>query len=218
MTLQELREKNPNVPLYGIDDKEFAPYGRRVNGIDTAAIVAAGEQIPFPAEGSIYEASTPAFEALPIAKQITDLCFGTLPAQIGYCYGKSNRLNGWEWHTSSEINVAVTDLVLILATRADMDGNTIDSSKAKAFLLNKGDMVEVYATSLHFCPCQVKSDGFGCVVALPAGTNVPLEQPTEDPLLFRKNKWIIAHNENQALIDRGVVPGISGDNIEIRGE
>ncbi len=216
MTLAELKALNPNVALYGIDDGEFAPYGRRITGVDTAGIVSVAEKIPYPEEGTVYEASVPAFEELPIAKTVTDLYFGTLPAQMGYCYGRSNKLNGWEWHTSSEINVAVTDLVLILASRWDLKDGKIDSSAAKAFLLNKGDMVEIYATSLHFCPCQI-DDGFGCVVALPEGTNLPLDQPSKDPLLFRENKWIIAHNDNSSLIARGVVPGISGENIEIRG-
>lgn len=217
MTLQELKIKNPHLPLFGIDDPEFAPYGRRICGIDTTAIVAEGAKIPYPPEGTVYEASLPAFEALPIAKEITDLFFGTLPAQIGYCHGRSNKLNGWEWHTCSEINVAVTDLVLILASRWEMKDGTIDSSAAKAFFLQKGDMVEIYATSLHFCPCMT-GDGFGCVVALPQGTNLPLEHPSADPLLFRKNKWIIAHNDNEGLIQRGIVPGISGPNLEILGE
>ena len=76
-------------------------------------------------------------------------------------------------------------------------------------------MVEVYATSLHFCPCEVNEAGFGCVVALPKGTNTDLETPSGDKLIFRKNKWIIAHEENETLKARGVASGISGINYEI---
>ena len=57
--------------------------------------------------------------------------------------------------------------------------------------------------------------GFGCVVALPAGTNTPLEGEYEDKLLFRKNKWILSHVDNKALIDRGVVPGVTGINLSL---
>lgn len=77
-------------------------------------------------------------------------------------------------------------------------------------------MVEIFATSLHFCPCEVDKNGFGCVVALPKGTNIPLEEKAENPLLFRKNKWLIAHEENEGLIGRGAVPGITGPNYEIK--
>ncbi len=216
MTLAEIKALNPHLPLYGIDDEAFAPYGRRLN-YDTEEIVALAEKMPYPAEGTEYLPSVFSFELTGLMQQITDGVFGTLPIQMGYCHGHSNRLNGWEWHASSEVNVACTDLVLILGHVWEIENGKIDSSVAKAFFLQKGDIAEVYATSLHFCPCQT-GDGFKCVVALPVGTNVPLDEPAEDPLLFRKNKWILAHNDNQPLIDRGVVPGISGENFEIRGE
>lgn len=216
MTLEKLRKLNPEMQIYGVDDASFAEYGRRITGADVAEIVEAGKNIAFPKEGSVYEASTPAFEKLEIADWIRRECYGELPTQVGYCYGHSNFLNAWEWHTSSEINIAVTDMVLILAKLSDYQGGNIDSAKAKAFLLKAGDMVEVYATSLHFCPCEVDKKGFGCVVALPKGTNLPLEETVSNPLLFRKNKWLIAHEENEGLIARGVVSGITGPNYKIK--
>ena len=216
MTLKELQEKNPELKLYEVDDVAFAEYGRRITGADVAEIIEVGKKIAFPEDGSMYEASTPAFEELEIADWIQKNCYGELPTQVGYCYGHSRFLNGWEWHTCSEINIAVTDMVLILAKLSDLKNGTIDSSTAKAFLLHAGDIVEVYATSLHFCPCEVDKSGFGCVVALPKGTNIPLDGQVDSPLLFRKNKWLIAHEANEGLIARGVVPGITGPNYEIK--
>ena len=90
----------------------------------------------------------------------------------------------------------------------------IDSSQFKAFYLPKGTAVEIYATTLHFCPCEVQNDGFGCVVGLPLDTNTPLEINPDDPLLFRKNKWIMAHEDNDGLIKKGVVSGIYGENYK----
>lgn len=216
MTLEQLRKLNPEMKIYGVDDEAFVEYGRRITGADVTEIIEAGKRIAFPQEGSIYEASTPAFEELQIADWIRRECYGELPTQVGYCYGHSNFLNAWEWHTSSEINIAVTDLVLILARKCDYIDGKIDATTAKAFLLKAGDMVEVYATSLHFCPCEVDKKGFGCVVALPKGTNIPLEETESDPLLFRKNKWLIAHEANKGLLDRGVVSGITGPNYQIK--
>lgn len=215
MTLEELRNKNPEIPVYGIDDEAFAEYGCRINGLDVTGLLAAGKEIPFPETGSAYEPATPAFEALPVAEEIRKRCFGELPCQVGYCYGHNSFLNALEWHTGSEINVAVTDLVLILAKRSDCKDGKLDASCAKAFLLKAGDVAEIYATSLHFCPCEVEESGFGCVVALPKGTNVPLDEASADPYLFRKNKWLIAHVENEGLIAKGVVPGITGTNYRI---
>lgn len=216
MTLDKLRNLNPEMQIYSIDDEAFAEYGRKINNVNVDDIVAAGKRIEFPKEGSVYEASTVAFEDLDIAKWIQKECYGELPTQVGYCYGHSNFLNAWEWHTSSEINIAVTDLVLILAKLTDYKDGVIDAKTAKAFLLKAGDMVEVYATSLHFCPCEVDENGFGCVVGLPKDTNLPLDEPVSNPLLFKKNKWIVAHEKNEALINRGVVSGITGPNYQIK--
>lgn len=204
MSFETVKELNPSLKLYKTSDNEFAEYGRIIKGIDTSEMIKVAQGIAMPETGSVYEASNPAFEALSVKNDIQNVCYGELPAQIGYCYGHSNFLNGWEWHTSSEVNVAVTDLVLILGKVSDIKDGKIDSSTAKAFYVEQGEIIEVYATSLHFCPCEVSKSGFGCVVALPVGTNVPLEKEASDKLLFRKNKWIFAHINNEGLIARGV--------------
>lgn len=212
--IELLREKNPGLPLFEVTDPAFALFGR-VLTLDTAPLLAAAKTVENPAEGSSYLPGLDAFEVLPIAGEIQQRFFGTMPTQVGYCWGYSRQLGGAEWHTCSEVNVAVTDLVLLLGHLWDLRDGEIDSSAFTAFYVPAGTAIEVYATSLHFCPCQVADGGFGCVVALPAGTNTPLEQPADDLLLFRRNKWIIAHRDNPALIARGVVPGIGGENIKI---
>ena len=201
--------------IYRVTDPEFARFGRVLN-MDTAAIVAAGDTIPMPEEGSAYEPSRPEFEPLPIADEIRKTIFGDLDTQVGYCWGHSHQLNALEWHTCSELNVAVRDLILLLGDRRDLEpGNRLDSAKVMAFRLNRGEAIEVYATTLHFCPIEVEASGFGCVVGLLKGTNTPLAAPTDDPYLFRNNKWLIAHEENAGLIARGVVPGIYGENYTL---
>ena len=213
--LDTLKQKNPDIKLYSVNGEEFKTFGRVITGFDTSEITAAAKRIPRPSEGSAYIASEPSFERLGIAKEIENGFFGTLPSQIGYCHGHNSLLNAAEWHMSSEINIAVTPLVLILGHIWDIENGKTDSSKFKAFYLPEGTAVEVYATTLHFCPCEAEKGGFGCVVGLPLGTNTPLETEAFDPLLFRKNKWLIAHNDNKALISRGALPGISGENFKI---
>lgn len=216
MTIEECRRLNPGKDIRPITDEAFRPYGRVITGVDTQPLIEAGLSEPMPKKGSRYVASFPAFEALPIASYITNECFGTLPTQLGYCYGHSNRLNAFEWHTGSEINVALTDLVLILARRDEIRDGKIDSCCAKIFYLQAGDMIETYATTLHFCPCEVSDKGFGLVVGLPSGTNLPLKDGfSHDPLLFASNKWLMAHVDNQALLDRGAVAGVTGENLTI---
>lgn len=200
--------------FYSVTDPEFKVFGR-VLDIDVSELIATAEKIEMPAEGSIYNPSREEFEALPVMDTITRAIFGELPAQLGYCYGHSNMLNALEWHTCSEVNVAVTDMILLLGDVRDVENGRYDSAKVKAFKVKKGEAIEVYATTLHFCPIETSKDGFGCVVGLLKGTNIPLEEPTLDKLLFRKNKFLIAHEDNKALVDKGVFPGIYGENYKI---
>ncbi|MGN0492935.1 MAG: DUF4867 family protein [Acutalibacteraceae bacterium] len=214
--LDILKEKNPDIKLYSVNDSEFKTFGRVVEDLDTAESISAAEKIKNPEAGSAYSPSEASFEKLKIASQIKNEYFGTLPTQIGYCHGHNSFLNAAEWHFSSEINIAVTPLVLILGHVWDIENGKIDSSSFKAFYLPQGTAVEVYSTTLHFCPCEVEKGGFGCVVGLPLDTNTPLDETSESPLLFRKNKWLIAHEENTTLINRGAVSGITGTNFEIK--
>ena len=213
--LDTLKLKNPDIKLYSVNSEEFKTFGRVITGLDTSEIIKAAEKISRPAEGSAYTPSEESFEKLPTAKEIENKFFGTLPSQIGYCHGHNSLLNAAEWHMSSEINIAVTSLVLILGHIWDIENGKTDSSKFTVFYLPAGTVAEVYSTTLHFCPCEVEKGGFGCIVGLPLGTNTPLETEASDRLLFRKNKWLIAHNDNKALISRGVLPGISGENFKI---
>lgn len=214
--LEDLKRLNTGLGFYDVNEKEFSSFGRVIKGLDVSEISEAAARIPYPESGSAYVPSVADFEKLPISSKIRDGFFGTLPTQIGYCYGHNNLLNATEWHTSSEINIAVTPIVLILGHIWDIENNTIDSSKFKAFYLPQGTVVEVYSTSLHYCPCEADKAGFGCVVALPLGTNTELTQKVEDPLLFCKNKWLIAHVDNKTLIESGAAAGITGENFEIR--
>ena len=213
--LEKLQKLNPDVKLYLVTDDEFAPFGRVID-TDTAEIVALGEKIEMPQSASSYLPSEPKFEALKIADEICQNYFGEMPTQVGYCWGHSNKLNALEWHTSSEVNIAVTDLILLLAPLSKFKNGTIDSSEVRGFFVPKGTCIEVYATSMHFCPIEVSESGFGSVVALPKGTNPGLENAHGDKLLFRKNKWITCCMDNEALIARGVVAGITGTNYEIK--
>ena len=214
--IETLKKLNTGLEFYDVNEKEFSSFGRVIKGLDVSEITEAAGKIPYPESGSSYVPGIADFEKLPIASVIQNELFGTLPTQIGYCYGHNNLLNAAEWHTSSEINIAITPIVLILGHIWDIENNTIDSSKFKAFYLPKGTVVEVYSTTLHYCPCETDKAGFGCIVGLPLGTNTELEQKVDDPLLFCKNKWLISHSDNKDLIESGAAAGVTGENFEIK--
>lgn len=212
--LEALQKANPHIQIHSVHEAVFASYGRFIEE-DTTEICAAAEKLPFPEEGSRYVAAEASLEATEFAKRLREEYCGQLDEQVGICYGHSNRLNALEWHTCNEFNVAVRPLVLLLAKRGDMDEKgRLDAAKVKAFYLAQGEMIEVYSDTLHFCPCEVTTDGFSSIVGLQRDTNLPLQDRKQE-LLWARNKWLIAHEDNAPLVVRGAVPGIYGENWTI---
>ena len=214
--LQALQKANPHIAIHSVHEEAFKRYGR-VIAEDTSAFCTAAGAIPLPEEGSKYMAAIPELDTLPEADVLRDRYCGQLDEQIGLCWGHSNKLNALEWHTCSEFNIAVRELVLLLAKREDLDADgRLDANKVEAFYLAQGEMIEVYADTLHFCPCEVTRDGFSCIVALQRGTNLPLDPDKgKSPWLWAANKWLLSHEANAPLIARGAFPGIYGENWEI---
>lgn len=202
--------------IQNVADDAFRRYGKVLEGYDFTELLKEMKHTPVP-EDVTYVPSVEEMEALPIAKELQNKGYGGLPIEIGYCNGHNKKLNGLEYHRSSEINVAVTDLVLLIGHQQDVEKDfTYDTSKVEAFLVPAGTAIEVYATTLHYAPCHVNESGFQCVVVLPKGTNTELtfEKAVEgeDKLLTAKNKWLIGHEE--AVIE-GAFNGLKGENVGI---
>ena len=155
-----------------VTDKEFAVYGR-VLDVDVKEFVDVMKEVPVVSEGTMYEPSVGAFEALPLAKTLEEESFGFLPIEFGHCSGYNNKLNALEYHRSSEIDIAATDLILLVGRQQDIDlsSYTYDTARVEAFFVPAGTAVELYATTLHFAPCSVDGKEFRCGVVLPKGTN-----------------------------------------------
>lgn len=214
--LERLKERN-EIEVYSVFDDVFRVYGRVIEDLDTAEIVRVAAEIPMTDAGCVYHAAQPEFQNLAIANRIRRDCFAEMPCQIGMCYGHNHFLNSLEWHTCSEINIAATDVVVILGKRRDMDAHfQMSSTSCKAFFLPKGTAMEIYSDTLHFCPCEVEPTGYRMIVGLAEGTNTPLEQPTEDKKIRAKNKWAITHERNTVALKNGCFCGITGPNYEIK--
>lgn len=199
-----------------VTDPAFRKYGQVLEGYDFTGLIKEMKHTPVP-EDVIYVPSVEELEALDIMKDLQNKGYGGLPVQIGYCNGHNKKLNAVEYHRNSEINVAVTDLVLLIGHQQDIEpDHTYDTSKIEAFLVPAGTGIEVYATTLHYAPCHVNEGGFQCVVVLPKGTNTDLtfqtEKTGEDSLMPAKNKWLIAHEDAKIA---GAFNGLKGENITI---
>lgn len=199
-----------------VTDTSFQKYGKVLEGYDCTELIKEMQQTPLPKD-VIYVPSVKSLEALEVAEDFKNSMYGGLPIQIGYCNGNNKTLNALEYHRSSEVNVAVTDVILLIGSQQDIkDDYTYDTSFAEAFLVPAGTAIEVYATTLHYAPCTVNEGGFRCVVILPKDTNTELtftlKSEGEDKLMTAKNKWLIAHEE--AKIE-GAFNGLIGENITL---
>ena len=205
--------------LYNVKDNEFKPYGRIIDGYNFNGLISVlKDSTPCPDDGIVYVTSDKKLESLNAAKFLTANIYGHMPIQIGYCNGHNTKLNALEYHRDSEINIAADDVILLLAKKEEVnDDYSLDTSKVKAFLVPAGTAVEVYATSLHYAPCQVEEKGFRVAIVLPKGTNEELSGKTEiltseDKLLTHVNKWLIAHPDGGC--PEGSFIGLTGKNID----
>lgn len=199
-----------------VTDPAFRKYGKVLEGYNFGPLLKEMKHTPVP-EDVVYVPSVEELEALDVEKDLKNRAFGGLPIEIGYCNGHNKKLNAVEYHRNSEINVAVTDLVLLIGHQQDIEADfTYDTANIEAFLVPAGTGIEVYATTLHYAPCHVNKSGFQCVVVLPRGTNTEIDFPMpkdgEDGLMMAKNKWLIAHED--AKIE-GAFNGLKGENITL---
>lgn len=200
-----------------VTDPAFAKYGKVVPGIDLTELIALASQVPAN-DDVFYTPCHAPLETTAAFRIISEQFYGGMPIQLGICNGKNHKLNALEYHRDSELDIGVTDSILLLGAQQDIDPTdfSYDTSKVEAFLLPKGVMVELYATTLHYAPISVGDTYFGTIVALPRGTNTDLAftpaSEGEPKLLTHTNKWLIAHPE--AGIE-GAYCGLKGENITI---
>lgn len=207
--------------IQNVNDKAFKEYGRVVKGLDFTEFLKVLTETTEAPDHVIYVASDANLEALAVAKELQDNCYGGMPIEIGYCNGTNTKLNCLEYHKDSEINIAADDAVLLVARLQDAADGPIDSSKVEAFLLPAGTAVELYSTTMHYAPCSGKKGAsFRVAIVLPKGTNgskpAVVCKNEEDKRLFALNKWLIAHPDTDEA-KQGAVVGITGENVDIAG-
>lgn len=201
--------------IYSIHDLAFNNYGKVVDCPFFDLFERAAKEIPVPKTGCLYMASVPVFET-PEVTAYYNVHFGDMDAQIGYCWGRNDMLNALEWHKSSEVQCALEDMILLLGEQREMVNGVYDTKNVKAFLVKKGEAIEIYQTTLHYCPAMPDNKVFKNVVVLPRGTNTPLTTAVEDKKLIARNKWLVCHPESKQQVDSGNVIGLIGENIRVK--
>lgn len=219
--LEKLQRRNPEIKLFDIHDKLFSQYGRI---LDNSNFVEAqkylNEQTEIPHEGNIYIAhDSTFFGALSNTSQYDNL-FNGVELEYGYVNGKNNTLNAVEYHNSYEINIAATPMIILLGKYEDIHNKKYETNRLQAFYVPECTTILLYPKVLHFSPFRSISLGFKCGVILPFGTNMNFINASdikkeEDYCLFKTNKWLLAHKENQKAINSGAYVGLIGKNTII---
>lgn len=202
--------------IQNVTDAAFKKYGKVVTGIDFSDMIAEMKKMEIPAE-VVYEPGLANLEACASAKDLCESCYGGMPIQVGHCSGNNYKLNAVEYHRDSEINISVDGMILLLGKLEDVEDDfTYDAARIEAFLVPAGVAVELYATTLHYAPCNSEKTGFRGIVVLPKGTNYDLtKKPSktpEDKLITHVNKWLIAHEDAKIA---GAFNGLKGENITL---
>ncbi|MGL5042011.1 MAG: DUF4867 family protein [Culicoidibacterales bacterium] len=214
MDIKLLQQNNPTLTLFDVNAREFAKFGRVITEIDTTKLCQfVEEQTEIPVEGNSYIPSITALEQLEQSKQIEASIYGYQQIQVGICNGNTHQLNALEYHKSPEVNIAVTDMVLLLGSFSDIVDGSYDSAKISAFYIPKGVGIELEAKVLHFAPCSVLKEGFKSIVILPKGTNADIAKP--EGTLFKVNKWLYSHKETTRFTAQGAKIGIKGENTKV---
>ncbi len=212
-----LFKKGKKLKVYSVTSKEFADYGKVLDGYDYKELFDILGKVEIPKEGIDYVASVEELEKCDSAKEMQTRGFSSYPVQLGYVTGVNTSMNCLEYHKSSEYNIASDDIILILGKVQEIENGKYNSNNCKAFFVPKGVGVELYATTLHYAPFSVNEDGYRVICVLPKGTNgakVSFEEKNfEDKMCLGVNKWLLAHEDASEVKD-GAYVGIEGENIK----
>lgn len=209
-----LQKRNPKVCIKNVSEAAFSRYGKMMHLNVDDLLQEAEKQYPIPVIGNTYIADIPALHPFACIAQIAHTVYGELPIEVGICHGHNTILTGLEYHIGSEVNIAITDCMLALGRKEDYKTSGIHAEALEVFYVPKGSVIELFEGTLHYCPYSADKTGFSTIVILLDKTNTPISYHKGD-LLTKRNKWFIAHEQNEKKIKAGNVVGLLGEPLQI---
>lgn len=202
--------------VYHVNDSEFREYGQVLEKYDFSEFSENLNRDNIPKYGFYYVSSNGDLEKCKVKNELQSREFGGIPIQVGFVKGRSKVVNCLEYHKSSELNIALDDVVLVLGKQTEIKNGIYDTKQCKAFLLPAGTGVELYGTTLHYAPMAVSDDGYRVVCVLPLGTNREkpefIPETVQDKMCAGCNKWIMAHPYSEEARN-GAYAGLDGHKI-----
>ncbi|KRL99016.1 DUF4867 family protein [Liquorilactobacillus satsumensis] len=219
-TLNELKIKNPQYKIQNIEDASFKRYGMCYTCYALAEIKQYFQKkAKLPAQGNEYNPSNSDLEKMGTIQQIERDVFAGMAVNVGECVGRTTSFSAVEFHQGSEVNIMLTDVVMVFGKRSEIKNGTFNAEKdAQLFFVPAGSVIEIFSDTLHYSPIMVRSPGFKVVVMVLKGTNQPLEKSfkSNNPWIVKKNKFQAAHFVRKDKLASGVVQGVSGKLIKLK--
>ena len=217
---EELCKQNPTYTIKQISDPEFSKYGKIYTNYDVTDVMEyMDKNITIDKTSNIYVPSNAELEKISSMQTIATDIFAGMPFEAGECTGQSSNFTAVEYHQGSELNVMLTDVVMVLGKRNILEENGTFNAKEQGelFFVPRGTVVEFYSDTLHYSPIKVDNSGFKIIVMLPAGSNQPLPENfhSNNPRIVKKNKFQVVHESRTDKIKQGAQIGVSGDLIEL---
>jgi hypothetical protein len=111
--LKELNELNYPLEILSIESPLFREYGEVISHDFSDMFTSSMESMT--PEGPTYLKDVEPLHKCRSFLFLEEKVFGGVPIQAGICFGNNSKMNGMEYHKSSEVIIAVTDIVLIRA-------------------------------------------------------------------------------------------------------
>lgn len=220
--LDTMRKKleGDSVPKFKeVTDVEFERYGKVITDVPTDKLMALLDKTPV-IPGTDYKASVDYLEDPEVMDVLENQVFGGLKIQFGYCNGDNKALNCLEYHRNSELDIAATDAVLMVAPMTAVHDGIIDTNDVEMFLVRKGTSVLFYETTLHYAPCVTEGNKcFKMGVVLPKDTNTDRPEGVvktgEAGCLTHNNKWLYAHKDSSEAKAKISTGRLIGKNLSL---
>ena len=209
---------NPDYTIKETTDPAFTKYGKIYTNYDVTDAIK--YNIVIDQNSNIYVPSNFELEQVPSMQKIGTDIYAGMPFEAGECTGQSSNFTAVEYHQGSELNVMLTDVIMVLGKRCVLEENGTFNAKEEAelFFVSRGTIVEFYSDTLHYSPIKVDNSGFSIIVMLPAGSNTELPENfhSTNPRIVKKNKFQVVHKSRTDKIEQGAQIGVSGELIELK--
>ncbi|EBP4526821.1 DUF4867 domain-containing protein [Salmonella enterica subsp. enterica serovar Westminster] len=177
-----------------IHSDEFKAYGKVISTKNIDSLLKyLKDEVTLPHDRIEYVRSDECLSHCAAVSDIQRQIYGDMPVQAGYVCGVNTTQDGFEYHQGSEVIIAASDFFLFLGKREFMQDDAFNGELARPFFVPAKSAIELYSTTLHYCPISINTQPFSAAIILLDGTNEYIPDENKPAMLSKRNTWFIAH-------------------------